>query len=220
MNQIVVFFCFVAFFIGGSISKWLSRVRLCRYGHSNRTGHLLGLSITATGILEQPRGTTAIVSGLNYITRIFALLGEILVRIRVDKRAPPHGTLATDRLAEIRALHTRIINALAHAPTPLKLKSGGVAGSAGGLLGAPGGYATDYAGLGSRHATFVEVRNFFHDPNASRANAGNAFLVMQANLYVTQVSSVSILFCYFLLLGHAFRLGIVRSEKRGELSIF
>jgi hypothetical protein len=35
----------------------------------------------------------------------------------------------------------------------------------------------------------LEVRNFFHDPNASRVNAGNAFLVMQANLYVTQVRS-------------------------------
>lgn len=143
-------------------------------------------SITPSGILEQPRGTTAIVSGLNYITRIFALLGEILVRIRVDKRAPPHGTLATDRLAEIRALHTRIINALAHAPAPLKLKPGGGApGGPSAIHGAPGN-ATDYGGLGSRHATFLEVRNFFHDPNASRANAGNAFLVMQANLYVTQ----------------------------------
>lgn len=125
-------------------------------------------------------------SGLNYITRIFALLGEILVRIRVDKRAPPHGTLATDRLAEIRALHTRIVNALAHAPGPLKLKSGGV-GAAIGNPTAGFGNAADYGGLGSRHATFLEVRNFFHDPNASRVNAGNAFLVMQANLYVTQV---------------------------------
>ncbi|KAF8312542.1 hypothetical protein DL93DRAFT_2114966, partial [Clavulina sp. PMI_390] len=138
--------------------------------------------ITFNGILEQPRGTTAIVSGLNYITRIFALLGEILVRIRVDKRAPPHGTLATDRLAEIRALHTRIVNALAHAPAPLKLKPGGSQpGAASPLHGIP-----DYGGLGSRQATVVEVRNFFHDPNASRVNAGNAFLVMQANLYVTQ----------------------------------
>lgn len=112
------------------------------------------------------------------------------MRIRVDKRAPPHGSLATDRLAEIRALHTRIVNALAHAPAPLKLKSGGVLGgsSPSGLHGAPGN-AADYGGLGSRHATFLEVRNFFHDPNASRVNAGNAFLVMQANLYVTQVSS-------------------------------
>lgn len=113
------------------------------------------------------------------------MLGEILVRIRVDKRAPPYGTLATDRLAEIRTLHTRIVDALAHVPAPLRLKPGGaIPGSSG--LNSTSGNATDYGGLGSRQATFLEVRNFFHDPNASRANAGNAFLVMQANIYVTQ----------------------------------
>jgi hypothetical protein len=122
------------------------------------------------------------VSGLNYITRIFALLGEILVRIRVDKRAPPHGSLATDRLAEIRALHTRIINALAHAPAPLKLKMNNAHTPSHGQ-----GNSGDYGGLGSHHATVLEVRNFFDNPHASRANASNAFLVMQANLYVTQV---------------------------------
>ncbi|KAF8339604.1 fungal-specific transcription factor domain-containing protein [Cantharellus anzutake] len=143
--------------------------------------------ITFAGVQEQPRGTTAIVSGLNYITRIFALLGEILVRIRVDKRAPPRGSLATDRLAEIRALHTRIINALAHAPGPLKLKTRNAVDPAKGSgVHLPGTSTADYGGLGSRHATFVEVRNFFHDPHASRENAGNAYLVMQANLYVTQ----------------------------------
>jgi hypothetical protein len=92
------------------------------------------------------------------------LLGEILVRIRVDKRAPPVGSLATDRLAEIRALHTRIINALAHAPGPLKLKLSNHHNSMG------SGSASDYGGLGSRHATFLEVRNFFDNPNASHAS--------------------------------------------------
>lgn len=113
------------------------------------------------------------------------MLGEILVRIRVDKRAPPRGTLATDRLAEIRALHTRIVDALVHVPAPLRLKPGGAVPGTAPPNGAQGNGA-DYGGLGSRHATVLEVRNFFHDPNASRANAGNAFLVMQANLYVTQ----------------------------------
>ncbi|KAG8790132.1 hypothetical protein FRC17_009004, partial [Serendipita sp. 399] len=79
--------------------------------------------ITATAILPQPAGKTAIVSGLNYITRIFALLGEILVRIRVDKRSPPQGPFATARLEEVRSLHARILGALAHAPAPLRLKS-------------------------------------------------------------------------------------------------
>jgi len=127
------------------------------------------------------------VSGLNYITLIFALLGEILVRIRMDKRTTPQGNLAYDRLAEIRALHGRIVNALAHAPGPLRLKPHNAGNTANGPdMHLPGTNVADYGGLGSRHATVQEVRNFFRDPHASRENAGNAFLVMQANLYVTQ----------------------------------
>ncbi|KAG8787118.1 hypothetical protein FRC15_009960 [Serendipita sp. 397] len=162
--------------------------------------------ITATAILPQPAGKTAIVSGLNYITRIFALLGEILVRIRVDKRSPPQGPFATARLEEVRSLHARILGALAHAPAPLRLKSLSPNGQLGGAgvaqagVGAVGASSVGPAGspvhpqttgewpggAGFRQATFAEVREFFDNPKASRANAMNAFLVMQANLYVTQ----------------------------------
>jgi hypothetical protein len=45
----------------------------------------------------------------------------------------------------------------------------------------------EFGGPGFRQATFAEVKDFFDNPNASRANALNPFLVMQANLYVTQV---------------------------------
>ena len=41
-------------------------------------------------------------------------------------------------------------------------------------------------GTGFRQATFAEVKDFFDNPHASRANALNPFLVLQANLYVTQ----------------------------------
>lgn len=160
-------------------------------------------SITATAVLPQPAGKTAIVSGLNYITRIFALLGEILVRIRVDKRSPPQGPFATARLEEVRSLHARILGALAHAPAPLRLKSLGIGGVVGpGQVGGVPTVGTSVAaqaaqqqgvggdwpgGAGFRQATFAEVREFFDNPKASRANATNPFLVMQANLYVTQV---------------------------------
>lgn len=135
-------------------------------------------SITPNGILPQPAGKTAIISGLNYISRIFALLGEIQVRIRVDKRSPPQGPFATARLEEVRSLHTRIMSALMHTPPPLRLKSAGVQVSH---------LPAELGGAGFRQATFAEVKDFFDNPNASRANAMNAFLVMQANLYVTQV---------------------------------
>ena len=55
----------------------------------------------------------------------------------------------------------------------------------GGGGGGGGGFSPE---LGPNlKATFAEVRDFFDNPNASRTNALNPFLVMQANLYVTQV---------------------------------
>jgi hypothetical protein len=132
-------------------------------------------SITPSAYLPQPHGKTSLVSGLNYITRIFALLGEILVRIRVDKRSPPQGQYATARLEEVQALHARICGVLAHTPDPLRLKQ------TRGPSTAP-----EPGALGFRQATFAEVKDFFDNPHASRANALNPFLVMQANLYVTQ----------------------------------
>jgi hypothetical protein len=137
----------------------------------------LYLSITPSAYLPQPHGKTAIVSGLNYISRIFALLGEILVRIRVDKRSPPQGQFATARLEEVQSLHQRILAALSHAPEPLRLKQ----------AHSQTHIPPEYGGAGFRQATFAEVKDFFDNPNASRANALNPFLVMQANLYVTQV---------------------------------
>ncbi|KAG6868609.1 hypothetical protein C0993_000412 [Termitomyces sp. T159_Od127] len=126
--------------------------------------------------LAQPQGKTATVSGLNYTSRIFALLGEILVRIRVDKRSPPQGQFATARLEEVQSLHQRILTALIHAPEPLRIKSTHLQSR----------LPPEFGGAGFRQATFAEVKDFFDNPNASRANALNPFLVMQANLYVTQ----------------------------------
>ena len=143
-------------------------------------------SITLNAYLPQPNGKTPVVSGLNYSSRIFALLGEILVRIRVDKRSPPQGQFATARLEEVQSLHGRIVGALSHhAPEPLRLKP---------TQNQPQ-LPAEYGGAGFRQATFAEVKDFFDNPNASRANALNPFLVMQANLYVTQVRCHSLNFC-------------------------
>jgi hypothetical protein len=129
--------------------------------------------------LPQPLGKTAVISGLNYISRIFALLGEILVRMRVDKRSPPQGQFATARLEEIESLHSRIMSALSHAPGPLQLKKVHVQYH----------LRPECGGAVFRETAFAEVKDFFDNPHASRANALNPYLVMQANLYVTQVQS-------------------------------
>jgi len=114
------------------------------------------------------------------------------VRIRVDKRSPPQGPFASARLEEVRSLHTRILNALAHCPAPLRLKSLGPDASSVVGMGPRGGVSNCEwpGGAGFRQTTFAEVRELFDSPKAPRTNANNPFLVMQANLYVTQVRSV------------------------------
>lgn len=138
------------------------------------------LSITHSAYVHQPQGQTALVTGLNYISRIFALLGEVLVRIRVDKRSPPQGRFAATRLEEVRALHSRVLTCLLHAPEPFRLNH----------VHSPSHLLSEHGISGFRRATFAEVKDFFNDPNASRDNASNPFLVMQANIYVTQVSAL------------------------------
>lgn len=149
--------------------------------------------ITSNAYLPQPQGKTSIISGLNYVSRIFALLGDILVRIRVDKRSPPHGQFATARLEEVESLHTRILETLENVPEPLQLKRQFPAGyvptgnsvRGGNSVGTLDAGEYQY-GTGFRQTTLGEVKDFFDNPKASRANALNPFLVQQGNLYVTQ----------------------------------
>ena len=74
-----------------------------------------------------------------------------------------------------------LVAALAHAPEPLRLKHAHPQSAH---------LPPEYGGAGFRQAAFTEVKDFFDNPNANRENASNHFLVMQANLYVTQVSAV------------------------------
>jgi hypothetical protein len=137
----------------------------------------INLSITHTAYLHQPQGQTSLVTGFNYVSRIFTLLGEVLVRIRADKRSPPQGHFVATRLEEVRALHSRVVSCLLHAPGAFRLNR----------LHSPSRVLSDHGISGFRRAIFAEVKDFFDNPSASRENASNAFLVMQANILVTQV---------------------------------
>lgn len=107
------------------------------------------------------------------------------MRVRVDKRNPPTGQFATARLEEVQLLHQRIMTALSHAPEPLRLKRNVTAQ----------GLGNEFGGPLFRQNGFAEVKDFFDNPHASRENALNPFLVMQGNLYVTQVCLFIILPC-------------------------
>jgi hypothetical protein len=76
------------------------------------------------------------------------------------------------------------MGALSLAPEPLRLKPAHPLSH--------GQLPPEFGGAGFRKATFDEVKDFFDNPNASRANALNPFLVMQANLFVTQVSVIEL----------------------------
>ncbi|KAI6042705.1 fungal-specific transcription factor domain-containing protein [Pisolithus marmoratus] len=149
--------------------------------------------ITSNAYLPQPRGKTSIISGLNYISRIFAILGDVLVRARVDRHSPPRGHFATMRLEQVQSLHTKILETLSQVPEPLRLKTRMPTGYVpiGGMVGGRNSIGIPSVGEyqhgnGFRQVTLGEVKDFFDNPKASRANALNAFLVQQANLYVTQ----------------------------------
>ena len=77
----------------------------------------------------------------------------------------------------MQSIHSRILAALAHAPGPLRLKQAHTQSH----------LRPECGGAVFRQTAFAEVKDFFHNPNASRENALNPYLVMQANLYVTQV---------------------------------
>ena len=77
----------------------------------------------------------------------------------------------------MQSLQVRILAALSYVPELLRLKRAQTQPH----------LPAEYGGAGFRQTTFAEVKDFFDNPNASRANALNPFLVMQANIYVTQV---------------------------------
>ncbi|KAG8980601.1 hypothetical protein FRB95_009469 [Tulasnella sp. JGI-2019a] len=159
--------------------------------------------ITARAILPQPPNKTPIISGFIYISRIWQLVGEMLPMVRRDRMKPPSGHAAIARLEEVCEMHTKIINVFDHAPHELRLKSTGslrrrgdstssssqAGGSNATTTTTPYDYfsgGADFDGVGFAQGAIAEVNQLFENPNANKEDAGNAFLVMQANIHVTQ----------------------------------
>jgi len=82
---------------------------------------------------------------------------------------------------------------LSHAPPELRLGSKGrrdtvetAEAPASGVRANPPMSLPESHGAGFTEGAFAEIKEFFDSPNANRENASNPFLVMQANVYVTQ----------------------------------
>lgn len=172
-----------------------------RATHKNANFELCRLrnfSITARAILPQPPNKTPLISGFNFISRVFSLIAEIISIVRRDVHKPPSDATAVARLEEVCEIHRRILNVFNDVPTELRLRNTSARRAALGhgsgsqpafpLLDLDaGGFAADFDGAGFTQAAIAEVNQLFDNPNANREDAGNAFLVMQANIYVTQV---------------------------------
>ncbi|KAK7467415.1 hypothetical protein VKT23_004469 [Stygiomarasmius scandens] len=130
--------------------------------------------ITPQGILPQPPLQTPIVTGLIYLSRMFALQGELLARIRIDERSPPKGRFAAARLEEVKSIHNKIMNVMNTAPESLRLRDDRHSPT-----------LTRFANIGD--SAFQLLDEYFADPNLMRMNSSsNAFDVKKADLLVTQ----------------------------------
>ena len=144
-------------------------------------------------------------AGFNYVSRIFSLIGEIITIIRCDTHKPPRDAAAVSRLEEVCDIHRRISRVFDDAPPELRLRtlnqqrtlltnSSGLAFPGLEVDPSSGSFKNinEWDGAGYAQAAIAEINQFFANPNASREDAGNAFLVMQANIYVTQVRCLSL----------------------------
>ena len=120
------------------------------------------------------RGNTATICGLNYVSRLFVVLADVLLRIRNDKRSPPQGQFAIARLHEFVELHSRALSICNHVPEPLKLN----------LANGGAQFAVSIDGAEFPQST----KDLSMATGASRESGSNPYLLMQAHIYVTLAS--------------------------------
>ncbi|EJU02675.1 hypothetical protein DACRYDRAFT_78548 [Dacryopinax primogenitus] len=138
--------------------------------------------ITLSGVGIQPPGTTSIISGLVYTTRIFIVLDYLLSILNADRRVPPTGAFAQARLEEVEALHDQVMSVLDDVPPHLRLRKPGE----GPDVRVRNGDLGELLGLSQSEQTRSDLMDFLTNRGSGSAEARNPFLVLQANMYVTQ----------------------------------
>ncbi|KAJ9113894.1 hypothetical protein QFC19_000088 [Naganishia cerealis] len=123
--------------------------------------------ITETRYLQQPKGTTSVITGFN------AIGGRAITKHKEDKRDPPTGVRLQRRLEEVAMLLDEVTDLMRDCPPQLRLKQGLDSR----MQSPAGGWDVEAA---------AKIQAFFFDPQASREFARNAFLVQQGNILVTQ----------------------------------
>lgn len=124
--------------------------------------------------------------------KLTAVTGQVLEKRLHDRLTPPTGILLQMRINEINGLYDEVMSLMDDCPAELRLETTENAPSVGWVWQIPHdvwyAYSSNYSEDWDRKAS-REVRSLLLDPKASRTVAKDAFLVQQANIYVTQVSS-------------------------------
>ena len=151
--------------------------------------------------LGQPSSDTPIVSGLHYVSRLYrsaalnttnhhsqSVLNEVLDVRSADRRRPPNGDALVSRLQHLEIVHHDVMTLMDDAPTSLRLDI-----DANDTLFRQVFLAVrDYRSL---KRSFLEdwdvmasqdIKELFLNPQPNPHVVKDAFLVQQANIYVTQ----------------------------------
>lgn len=120
-----------------------------------------------------PSDRTSIIVGFNMIIRIFSLLGEIITVQRETRRVPPVGPEGiVKKLREVGGLMSRTINLLHDSPPAFQIRK-------------TFNSAANSPAAGWDVEAKSQIHSFFFDPNSSKKTAKDAFLVSQANVFIT-----------------------------------
>lgn len=80
--------------------------------------------ISDEGVGQQPEGRVSIITGFNYISKLYRLCGVAMDRRRRDKRDLPSGVLLQVRLNEVNELYDQVVGLMDDCPEPLRLGAG------------------------------------------------------------------------------------------------
>ncbi|OWZ50587.1 hypothetical protein C368_06732 [Cryptococcus neoformans 125.91] len=130
--------------------------------------------ITRTEYRTFPIYETSTIAGFNIATRIFGIIGEILSLQRTVRRQSP---LAPEdilaRLRRVEAISEDLAKVLVDIPAALR------------LTGTPAPLQIPTSTQDWGQDIFAQLDLYFAQPESSRSNAKESFLVLKGNIYVT-----------------------------------
>ncbi|WRT64046.1 uncharacterized protein IL334_000974 [Kwoniella shivajii] len=130
--------------------------------------------ISEDGYLPKPEGYVPILTGFNYVSQLHRITGQLLDKLRRDKKKPPTGLLLQMRLNEINELYERTMTLMDNCPKSLWLEYRN------------GSKSVESLSPGWNKKAKNDIMAIFSDANYDAEVIKDHYLVQQANIYVTQ----------------------------------